>query len=401
LCDDFSIERLRNDVDQSLASIFGDQIMKYACKFVTAAVVAFSGVAAAQDAITINVPLIVPITGLLAMEGTSQLNGASLALAHAPAGLKIKSDTVDSGTAAEGGANALERVASGKDVKFVVAPLFGTQVLAMLPVALEYKMPILAPSGTAPLTEQGNPYMFRLYPSDATSKVAHVRYAVDELKAKKAAILYNTTGYGQSGLRFMSEYLAKAGGEVVFSEGIELSTKDISATLAKLQAAKPDVILVQMHSASMAMVVKQVAAAGIKIPLIGNTTVAMPSTASLLQPSDLKGVCGESASWLEKGVNAATDRFLNDYLAKYGAMPDAYAIQQYDGLMMALIAVKSGANTPADVQKYLSTQSYQGVGTSYKSDGKGNLAHSAVIVCYDGSSLLPKLVKRYDNITGF
>lgn len=375
--------------------------MKYACKFVTAAVVAFSGVAAAQDAITINVPLIVPITGLLAMEGTSQLNGASLALAHAPAGLKIKSDTVDSGTAAEGGANALERVASGKDVKFVVAPLFGTQVLAMLPVALEYKMPILAPSGTAPLTEQGNPYMFRLYPSDATSKVAHVRYAVDELKAKKAAILYNTTGYGQSGLRFMSEYLAKAGGEVVFSEGIELSTKDISATLAKLQAAKPDVILVQMHSASMAMVVKQVAAAGIKIPLIGNTTVAMPSTASLLQPSDLKGVCGESASWLEKGVNAATDRFLNDYLAKYGAMPDAYAIQQYDGLMMALIAVKSGANTPADVQKYLSTQSYQGVGTSYKSDGKGNLAHSAVIVCYDGSSLLPKLVKRYDNITGF
>jgi branched-chain amino acid transport system substrate-binding protein len=127
----------------------------------------------------------------------------------------------------------------------------------------------------------------------------------------------------------------------------------------------------------------------------------MPATAALLQPSDLKGVCGESASWLEKGTNPATDRFLNDYVSKYGAMPDAYAIQQYDGLMMALTAVKSGAKTPADVQKYLSTSEYQGVGMSYKSDGKGNLAHSAVIVCYDGSSLSPKLVKRYDNITGF
>lgn len=375
--------------------------MKYASKVLAAAIIACSGAAVAQDAIPLNVPLIVPITGLLALEGTSQLNGATVAIAHAPAGLKIKTETVDSGTAAEGGANALERVADGKDVKFVVAPLFGTQVLAMLPVALDHKMPILAPSGTAPLTEQGNPFMFRLYPSDATSKVAHIRYVVDELKLKKAAILYNTTGYGQSGFKFMSEYMTRAGGEIVFSEGIELGTKDISATLAKLQAAKPDVILVQMHSASIAMVVKQVAAAGIKTPVVGNTTIAMPSTAKLLSAAELNGVCGESASWLEKGKNEATDRFLNDYASKYGAPPDAYAIQQYDGLMMALVAVKSGANTPADVQKYLSTQSYQGVGTSYKSDGKGNLAHSAVIVCYDGTSQLPKLVKRYDNINGF
>lgn len=375
--------------------------MGYVCKAIAVATLFLSGAASAQEIATLNVPLIVPITGLLALEGTSQLNGASLAIAHAPAGLKIKSETVDSGTSAEGGANALERVASGKDVKFVVAPLFGTQVLAMLPVALEYKMPILAPTGTGPVTEQGNPYMFRLYPSDAISKVAHIRYVVDELKLKKAAILYNTTGYGQSGFKFMSEYLTKAGGEVVFSEGIELSAKDISATLAKVQAAKPDVILVQMHSASMAMVVKQLAAAGVKIPTVGNTTVAMPATASLLQPSDLKGVCGESASWVEKGVNPATDRFVGEYVSKYGAMPDAYAIQQYDGLMMALTAVKSGAKTPADVQKYLSTQGYQGVGMSYKSDGKGNLAHSAVIVCYDGTSLSPKLVKRYENITGF
>jgi branched-chain amino acid transport system substrate-binding protein len=148
-------------------------------------------------------------------------------------------------------------------------------------------------------------------------------------------------------------------------------------------------------------VVKQLAAAGINIPVVGNTTIAMPATAALLQPSDLKGVCGESASWLEKGVNPATDRFINDYASKYGAMPDAYAIQQYDGLMMALSAVKSGARTPADVQKYMSTSEYQGVGMSYKSDGKGNLAHSVVIVCYDGSSRTPKLMKRYNDIAGY
>jgi branched-chain amino acid transport system substrate-binding protein len=374
--------------------------MIFTARMMFAATVLLSSSALAQET-SLTVPIIAPITGLLALEGTSQLNGATLAIAHAPEGLKIKSQTVDSGTAADGGANALERVAGDKNVDFVVAPLFGTQVLAMLPVALEYKMPILAPTGTGPVTEQGNPYMFRLYPHDAISKAAHIRYVVDDLKLKKAAILYNTTGYGQSGFKYMSEYLAKAGGEVVFSEGIDLSAKEISATLAKLKAANPDVILIQMHSASIAMVVKQLAAANIQIPVVGNTTIAMPATASLLQPSELKGVCAESASWLEKGVNAATDRFLNDYTAKYGAMPDAYAIQQYDGLMMALTAVKNGAKSPEDVRQWMSTNAYQGVAMSYKSDGKGNLAHSVVIVCYDGASLTPKLVKRYDSVVGF
>ncbi len=244
--------------------------------------------------------------------------------------------------------------------------------------------------------------MFRLYPSDAISKVAHIRFVVDELKLKKAAILYNTTGYGQSGFKFMSEYLAKSRREVVFSEGIELSAKDISATLAKVQAAKPDVILVQMHSASMAMVVKQLAAAGIKLPVVGNTTVAMPATASLTSAVRSERVCGESASWVEKGVNPATDRFVGDYVSKYGAMPDAYAIQQYDGLMMALTAVKSGARTPADVAEVSFDPRLSGCGHVLQIRRQGATWRiRAVIVCYDGTSLTPKLVKRYENITGF
>ena len=33
---------------------------------------------------------------------------------------------------------------------------------------------------------------------------------------------------------------------------------------------------------------------------------------------------------------------------------------------------------------------------TYRSDGKGNMAHSASIVCYDGSSRVPSIVKRYE-----
>ena len=88
------------------------------------------------------------------------------------------------------------------------------------------------------------------------------------------------------------------------------------------------------------------------------------------------------------------------YRDEFSAEPDGYALGQYDGVMMVLDAVSKGARTPFDVQKVLAATSYKGLGMTYKSDGKGNMAHSAVIICYDGKTRVPKVVKRYDNITG-
>ena len=65
-----------------------------------------------------------------------------------------------------------------------------------------------------------------------------------------------------------------------------------------------------------------------------------------------------------------------------------------------LDAAAKGATTPAAVTQALSAATYNGLAMTYKSDGKGNMAHSAVILCYDGKSRIPKVVKRYDNVTG-
>ena len=37
---------------------------------------------------------------------------------------------------------------------------------------------------------------------------------------------------------------------------------------------------------------------------------------------------------------------------------------------------------------------------NYRSDGKGNMAHSAVIICYGAEDRVPQIVKRYENLTG-
>ena len=103
-----------------------------------------------------------------------------LAMRRAPKGVNIKSEVSDTGTSPDVAVNALERVISRDKPTAVVASMLGTQMLAMLPVALENKVPLITVSGTAQITEMNNPYVFRFFPGDDVTKVAHVKYAVVE-----------------------------------------------------------------------------------------------------------------------------------------------------------------------------------------------------------------------------
>ena len=94
------------------------------------------------------------------------------------------------------------------------------------------------------------------------------------------------------------------------------------------------------------------------------------------------------------------EAFLASYRREFGGEPDGFALGQYDGMRMVLKALESGARTPEAVTKYLAGATFEGLAMTYRSDGTGNMAHSAVIVCYDGQTRVPKVVKRYDNITG-
>jgi branched-chain amino acid transport system substrate-binding protein len=67
---------------------------------------------------------------------------------------------------------------------------------------------------------------------------------------------------------------------------------------------------------------------------------------------------------------------------------------------MLAAALKSGAKSPADVRKALSGMRYKGVAMTYRTNGRGDMAHDAVIVCYDGASHRARIAKRYQALDG-
>jgi branched-chain amino acid transport system substrate-binding protein len=348
---------------------------------------------------TIRLPLLVPLTGPVALEGGSQRNGAVLALKHAPAGLEVKADVTDTGGSLELGVNAIEKAVGEKPLA-IVASMWGTQLLAMLPIAEEAKVPAITISGTAKITEMGNRYVFRFFPADPVAKTAHVRYVVEELGRRRPAIIYQTTAYGQSGEQAIVANLAKLGIKPVFEEALDVAVKDMLPVISKAKAADPDVIVLHLHSGPSALFLKQAKAAGLALPIVAGSGVHQPSTAALLDPAELKGVCAETGSSPISGGSPALDRFVAEYRAAFGDEPDAFALGQYDGTMMVLDAAAKGARTPEALRKALAETTYPGIAMTYKDDGKGNMAHSAVIVCYDGASRVPKITKRYDDTPG-
>src|SRR5882757_6089577 len=178
------------------------------------------------------VPVLVPLTGFLSLEGQSQRNGALLALDHPQGGLTIRHPVADTGVSPEVAVNQLEKALEAKPVA-IVASMLGTQMLAMLPIAAESKVPLITISGTAKITELGNPWVFRFFPGDNVVKVAHARYVAEVLGKRRPAIIYQSNAYGQSGLQYLTLAFAQLGVTPVFSEGVDVAVKDLLPVLSK------------------------------------------------------------------------------------------------------------------------------------------------------------------------
>ncbi len=353
----------------------------------------------ARAAEKFRVPVLAPITGFLALEGTAQRNGAVQALKQAPPGIEVEYEVLDTATSPQLAVQAFEK-AMRRPVVALSAPIFGTQMLALLPLAKERGVPLITISGTAKITEMGNPWVFRFFPGDAVVKTAQARYVVEELKKKKVALIYQTSAYGQSGRAHLTRNLTRLGARVVFEDGLSPRLKDMLPALAKARRAGADVLVLQLHSGPTALLVRQAAALGLNLPIVAGSAMHQPSTAALLEPVELRGVCAESGSSPVSGGSKSMAAFARTYRATFGVAADAFAAGQYDGLMMVLDALKRGARSPDEMRAALAAGTYEGVAMTYKSDGKGNMAHDAVIVCYDGKTRTPRIVKRYENVDG-
>ncbi|NIA10922.1 MAG: ABC transporter substrate-binding protein [Nitrospiraceae bacterium] len=99
-------------------------------------------------------------------------------------------------------------------------------------------------SGSSKFAFPPKKYIFSVQPNYLNEGQIMVKYALNDLKAKNIAVIYEDDDIGNEGLEGVKKGIDKFGGKLVTSIGFPLTETDFTSYILKLQQAKPDVVIV-------------------------------------------------------------------------------------------------------------------------------------------------------------
>ena len=328
-----------------------------------------------------------PLTGPQAHIGIDIRNGVQLAIEDANAagteigGKKVKFEMV----AEDDEANPTKATTvAQKLVDAKVAAVVGHfNSGASIPASKIYSdagIPQISPSSTNPkYTLQGFKTTFRVVAHDDQQGPTLGRYAVNTLKAKKVAVIDDSTAYGQ-GLADAFEKTAKGlGAQIVAREHTTDKDTDFKAILTKIKGRGPDLVMFGGIDPQAGPMVKQMSELGIKAKYIGGDGMQTPNFIKLAGPA-AEGVMA-SMPGLPKETMPGGAAFLQKYKAKFNADVELFAPMGYDAVMVFIDAMKrAGSTDPAKYLPELSKTNYQGVIGPIAFDDKGDLKNGPITI---------------------
>ncbi|MBU4224259.1 MAG: ABC transporter substrate-binding protein [Chloroflexi bacterium] len=366
--------------------------------FVVAAIMLLSMVLAAckpAAADTIKIGLNAELTGGIPVVGESCKNAAELAVKEVNdagglevGGKKYKIELMieDNEDKAESAAAATQKLVTA-GVLAMIGPNASRNAIPSSVVAESAKMPMISPWSTNPKTTvdatTGLPkqFVFRAaFIDDFQGRVA-ARFAIDNLKTTKPAVLYDVASEYNKGIaEFYKKTMEENGIQVVAFETYTTGDKDFSSQLTTIKESGADSLFLPNYYSEVPMQVKQAR----KLGFTGNI-VGSDSWGNL----ELITLCGADCEGLFFTTHYATDiatpkaqAFISAYQAAYVKMPDDVAALTYDsfGLLFQAIQAAGKIDRQAVRDALAAITAYEGVTGVMQFKGTGDPIKSAVII---------------------
>lgn len=307
------------------------------------------GAGEAEAAKEVRIGIVAPITGEAATFGISTVNAAKLYFDKVNAagginGLMIKYIAEDDKGDPTEGANAYSKLIDQDRVSVIVGTVMSKVSLAGAPIAQNKGIPMISPTSTNPAVTLVGDYIFRACFIDPFQGFVAAKYAIDTLKSKTAAALYDAGNDYTKGLAevFRDEF-TKMGGRIVAFESFAAGTSDFNAQLVKIRAVNPDVLFLPNYYNDSGLIAKQARDMGIKAQFLGSDGWDSPDLFKIAGTSIEGGVFVNHFSH-ESTVPAAM-QFVKEYEQTYGQKPDALAALAYEAAMIAVDAIKRAGST--------------------------------------------------------
>jgi branched-chain amino acid transport system substrate-binding protein len=332
------------------------------------------------------------MTGDTATFGTSADEGIRLALDEINAkggvlGKPVVVLTEDDRSQADEAKTAASKLVNQDKVVALLGEISSSKSIAAAPVAQASKVPMVSPGSTNPKVTEIGDYVFRVCFIDPFQGTAMADFAMNNLKAKRLAILYPVNSDYGVGLRdFFAAAVKKGGGEIVADVSYtEKSDVDFKSQLTKIKNANPDAIYVSGYYTEAGLIARQARELGLTCPLLGGDGWDSDQTTKI--GGKAVDGCYFSNHYSPDEQRPEVQQFVANYKKKYnGKVPDAMAILGYDALKVLCDAIQRANSTdgPKIRDALAGTRNYPGACGPITIDENRNARKNIVILKIEG-----------------
>jgi branched-chain amino acid transport system substrate-binding protein len=327
------------------------------------------------------------LTGQTSSFGQSTRNGSQMAAEEINAAGGINGRQVqlihedDQGEPGKA-ATVVAKLINQDQVRALIGEVASSNSIAAAPNAQEAKVPMISPSSTNPKVTQIGDYIFRVCFIDPFQGEVMAKFAFNSLKAKKAAILFDSNSdYSKGLIQFFKAAFTKLGGTIVIEKAYAQRDRDFTGQLTAIRDTAPDVIYVPGYYQEVGVIAKQTKQLGIKAPLLGGDGWDSPQLWDLGGDA-LNGNYISNHYSVDDPTPVIQD-FVKRYKAKYnGIAPDAIAALGYDATMVMADAIKRAGGTECVALRnaIAQTSNYKGITGVITLNSERNAVKPAVVL---------------------
>lgn len=281
--------------------------------------------------------------------GIPMLHGAQLALEDAnarggykgkPYALKVHNDS------ALWGASSAELVKMLLDENcwVMLGSIDGQSTHIALRVTLKLELPIVSPGTTDPtVTETRIQWLLHNFIDDRQQCYAIADHVFKDLQLKRVAVIRTQTRYARIGVQKFNDQARRMGRQIIMELKFDRGDTDFSRQVRMLKAANLDGVVLWGESPEAGMILKQMRAAGLNLPVFAGSRSCYQDTLEIAGPAAEGLVCTTPLD--PTRTNPEWVSFRERYRQRLGKEPIDYAAYSYDAMNLIIAAIeKAGLN---------------------------------------------------------
>lgn len=242
----------------------------------------------AHAADTLTLGAAVSFTGKYSTNGMHTKNGYDLAVKriNERGGIQVGDKSYllqityydDESTPARG-AQLIERLINQDRVNFILGPYSSGLTKAIAPVTEKYRVPMVEGNGASrTLFTQGYRYLFAVLSTSEQYLQSAVDLAAEQARAMgrepasvRVAGVFENDPFSQDVRAGVLDDARRHGMQLVIDDKLPPEINDMSTSLTKVRALKPDLLVVSGHAKGAALAIRQVSEMKVDVPMLALT----------------------------------------------------------------------------------------------------------------------------------